>query len=157
MRYKVYTDGAVDEEKRIISCSYIIIARRQFIHMDSCVHKGKTSLLSEVAAIDHAIEYILKNISFTSEDIVEFYVDNMRAIDLLVDFDASEEFTKTHRLARMTHTGLLLLEKKCPYKFIWMSSHARSIKEVNGNKVADRLCKLALFIAQNEDDNVCML
>ena len=112
-------------------------------------------MLSEVTAIGFAIEYILKNVAVTSEDTVEFYTDSKKAMELLLSFDVSEERTKTHSLAKMAFTGLLLLKKKCTCKFIKVSAHADDLYEVNGNKVADRLNKVALFIARNEAGIIC--
>lgn len=141
MNYKVFTDGAVDFEKKILGLSYIIVTDDRFIKLNQFHTNGASATRAEVIAVGLACEYLLSNIYFSEEDVVTFYIDSKDAVSYLTGVSPDIFNNNDARITGSLNNFNVLSKKVCvETKKCW--SHRN--QSLTGNKLADRLADYAL-------------
>ena len=64
MKYKVFTDGTMSQQKRLLGMAYVIVTNDKYIKMNQFSTKGASATKAEVIAVGLACEYMLKNLNF---------------------------------------------------------------------------------------------
>lgn len=142
MKYKVFTDGTMSQQKRLLGMAYVIVTNDKYIKMNQFSTKGASATKAEVIAIGLACEYILKNLKLVPGDSITFYVDSKNAASYLTgecrDILSSD---KDERIdGSLNNFQLLQQEVDVSVKKVW----AHGNTGLHGNKLADRLVNYAL-------------
>jgi len=162
MKYTVYTDGACNPIKQLMSSSFMIRTSNRFIGAGANAFDGKDITIAESLAIGLGVEYVLKNVPVKEEDVVSIRTDSKVACDFFngikrdengnqINAGFEESFTNPNSKAptrdvrvKLTWKTLQELNKKCKVEITHIKGHR---EEFNGNKVADRLAKYYLGLA----------
>lgn len=147
MKYMMYTDGACMADKNKMSIGYLIRTKDTYITMGANIFDGNNISRAETLGIAIAIE-VLEDFEkqglipdITEEDTVVIYTDCKSARDFLrgdKGFDNRNKYNEKIKCALQIYEEF---SKRCNLKVQLIDSHRDSN---NGNKVADRMAKLAL-------------
>lgn len=146
MLYKIYTDGSVNREKKLMGFSFVIVTNKDFITMKQFKTTGVAPTKAEIIAVGMAAEYMLNKVELKEGDSVTFHVDSAEALSY---FSSSED-----KLFSNTSDQRIILAKdmiedlrskvNVNLKKVW----AHSSQTGNGNALADRLVKYALAVSR---------
>lgn len=142
MKYKVFTDGTMSQQKRLLGMAYVIVTNDKYIKMNQFSTKGASATKAEVIAVGLACEYMLKNLNFVAGDSVTFYVDSKNAASYLtgecsniLSSENDDRVENSLNNFRVLQHGVDVSIKK-----VW----AHGNTGLHGNKLADRLVNYAL-------------
>lgn len=161
MKYEVFTDGACNPNKGLISSSFMVRTETTFVGSGANVFKGDNIAVAETLAIGLGAAYMLENVNLCKEDIVVFRTDCRSTYGFFYGFSYDEEgnqlnenpipFTdpafepKTRdERVKLVCKAVQELSKKCNVSIVRIDGH---LGNFNGNKVADRLAKYQLGCA----------
>lgn len=141
MTYLVYTDGACDAERNVMSSAFIVITERVYIDHGFMRSEGRQPSHAETIAVGLAFESLMNEVDIKEDDTVNVYIDCASTLDYikkLIDtdksFHARVEVYKAIAQCRE-------LNKKCQVNFFKHKAHKF---EHNPNKYVDSLSKFAL-------------
>lgn len=154
MTYLVYTDAACrpqgDMKTGKIASSFFIKLEEKFIAQQANNHTEDGNIfIAESLAVGVAVEYLLKEKHITSDDRVVLHTDSLAVIDFFKNVKHATEMPTIYdkRLEQVWRT-LKELTDTCTWYFQKVRSHKTDV--VDGNKVADRLAKYALYYGNSQ-------
>lgn len=158
MKYEVFTDGACNPQKGLMSSAFMIRTNTTFVGSDAKVFEGNNIAIAETIAVGLGAVYLLENVEISKDDYVVFRTDCRSTYGFFYGYSydadgkqtnenpipftdaAFEPKTKDERV-KLVCKAVQELAKKCTVEIISIDGH---LENFNGNKVADRLAKYQL-------------
>lgn len=146
MLYKIYTDGSVNREKKLMGFSFVIVTNKDFVTMKQFKSTGVAPTKAEIIAIGMAAEYMLNKVDLNEEVSVTFNTDSAEALEYFTDEECQLFSNTTDQRIILAKSTVNELREKVNVNFrkVW----AHSSQTGNGNALADRLVKYALAVSR---------
>lgn len=145
MKYRVYTDGAGNYEKKLSGASYVILTDTHYIASGLFTIQGESNpTCAETIGVGVAAGFMLQLPELKEDDEIEFYVDCKAAIDYYEKFALiNGPLTFKHKNQRIELSVKLVYQLNQKAKISMCKIHGHKDKH-NPNKYCDALAKLAI-------------